>query len=255
MPQRAAVSVADPIIDQLNALRVRRGGGQGLELDQIAFRAKALGLKASTRAQFLAITGMIAVVGDDLDGLRAAATALEIQYPNDFNSQVNILLSLMVMRARVDVESMVERLAPRFPHAMGVFAGALLGFGNLTGTVGYINRHGRNLPKEYFPTPIWNVASAMISGGIGDQTLSDYVEGALSLLRSCGWFAPAISIYAPLFSDDHPELAISRFRIDGTGAELIEAEDLLADGLIARNDPIFLGGSVVCSVMPFEISA
>lgn len=256
MRATSLASVAGPLTDRLNALRVQRGSRLGIELDQVRFVAQ--GLRNSDRPQFLAVSGMIAALEQKPEDLRAISNELEASYADRVGCQLNVLRSYIALRLHTEGREFAERVADRVSNVKdaSVVAGCLLHTGAIQSArdtaAHFVARFGKlDLGAVDDLRGVQTMAESFLEAGISDSDLRGFLDCALDSLDKQGWQTPTLQLNMPCGDRDDGPVAIARFSVGADDVEeILDVEDELMDDLIASNDRIFRDAAVVVAVLP-----
>ena len=261
MPVASPAYIAGPLTDRLNTLRVQRGSRIGLELDQIKF--KALGLRNSDRASFLAVSGMIAALEQNSDDLLRSSRELEASYPERVGCPINVLRSLMALRLTDEASELAMRIVDRVNDVedANVVAHCLV----LTGSVGAARDVAAQFIQAYGNmdiAPVVELRSTLamteefLASGFKDEDMRACFACARDSLLRQGWETPTLDLSAPLSDVSEGPVAICRFIVAvDESDDLIAVEEAVMDDLIAANDRVFNDTAIVLAVMPHVAAA
>ena len=259
MSNARLATVANPIIDRLNSIRVGRSGAGQDEVGQIRFRLN--GLRLVDKSSYYAVSGMLSVVEQDADGLREWGRKLASEFPDDVHSHLNILRSYIARRMRPEARELARRLTAQIDNWSDASALLVCSIHNgdleeTTATAQAFQKlvaHDANRSDVGIVTEAHAIARQLLDSGVSSAEFQEFLDVAFDALAEKGWAAPHLTMDLPFVeSCDEAPIAFARFYIDAAEDvdSMLDVEEAVMDSLLAAQTSLFRSSSICVAVRP-----
>lgn len=239
-------TIAADLIDKLNLLRIRHVDDWGNALAQVSFSVQAL--RSADVGAHLAVSSMIAALDGKLDDLEAIASRLTPKH--DLTDRFNVLLSLSTAgcteRAWELAYEMIQEAHDR--EMVSSIADCVLSAGSLTRVLELADYRQRTFGSPVGELEEERIALSLLAAGIDDDTFGQFLRSIKGALREQGWLSAPVLLTECFNSEDGDSPVIAKIVITASAERALDVEEAFMDTMIAANDPIFMSGTVACSV-------